>query len=637
MPDQEFLASYAVDIDEQGVERLQSILDENRSLAESLSKAFQQAYADLDSFVREAIGAIPSLARFEEAQRKAAGEAERAGEAMELLAAAYKGLASAIPDVQADFSLRDLTAGIPDAAMLQAPRGTVPLVHLKDAPNEPSLRYSEPERNETNRKAGETLGYLAEISGAVGRLVNLTAGDDRGSDAGGGDSGAGAGVMGESSLSLNLAGASEELQGFLEGMASSEAEIPAGLNLAGADEDLAALQARAGETEAAMPLRLDRTRAEASLADLRRILMDPVRLSADTAGILSAASSALTSIKNSFAGTTLSLKAAVTVSGDDGAGDGGDAGSDAGVQGTSSGSDSPLANALRAAAGGRYTRPTKVEVAEDGDTEYIIPVDKEADAVPLLRQALADLSASARENVLGSVARENVSRLDAGTDLGTLLAATPDVKAPTITLQEVPAPEIQLPDTSVPESRMPELSVPEIQIPEMKSPDITLPDISIPEIVAPEVSVPDISIPELNVPEVSVPEIHLPDMKAPEITIPDIAVPDVNVPDVSVPEIKAPDISIPEISVPDLDLPGFESPDIDLSALDALAGLPEMMAAAVAVSSVPANVSNVENKSVEAPVHINVTASGADPQILGRSIYDSAQRYLQKTLRSALT
>ena len=32
MPDQEFLASYAVDIDEQGVERLQSILEENRSL-----------------------------------------------------------------------------------------------------------------------------------------------------------------------------------------------------------------------------------------------------------------------------------------------------------------------------------------------------------------------------------------------------------------------------------------------------------------------------------------------------------------------------------------------------------------------------------------------------------------------------
>ena len=77
-------------------------------------------------------------------------------------------------------------------------------------------------------------------------------------------------------------------------------------------------------------------------------------------------------------------------------------------------------------------------------------------------------------------------------------------------------------------------------------------------------------------------------------------------------------------------------PELDLSPLDALTGLPEMMAAAVAAASAPVSVSNVENKSVEAPVNIHVTASGADPQILGQSIYDSAQRYLQKTLQSAL-
>ena len=73
-----------------------------------------------------------------------------------------------------------------------------------------------------------------------------------------------------------------------------------------------------------------------------------------------------------------------------------------------------------------------------------------------------------------------------------------------------------------------------------------------------------------------------------------------------------------------------------MSALDALAGLPEMIAAAVEAGSSPVSVSNVENKSVEAPININVTASGADPQILGQSIYDSAQRYLQKTLQTAL-
>ena len=599
MPDQEFLASYAVDIDEQGVERLQSILEENRSLAESLSKAFSQAYADLDSFVREAIVSIPSLVRFEEAQASAIDSAGKAEQAILALTSAYSGLTAAIPDESLDLSITGISG----------------------------------ERNESGRKNSEFASWLSDISGSLNRLVMLSAGTDNASDASGGSGrgAAGAGVIGESALSLNLSGASEELQGFLEELASSEAEIPAGLNLAGADEDLAALQARAGETEAAMPLRLDRTRAEASLTDLRRILMDPVRLSADTAGILSAASSALTSIKNSFAGTTLSLKAAVTVSGDDGAGDGGDAGSDAGAQGTSSGSDSPLANALRAAAGGRYTRPTKVEVAEDGDTEYIIPVEKEADAVPLLRQALADLSDSAQETLLGSVAEANVSRFDAGNDSGALMAAAPEVNVPTINLQEVTAPEIKIPDISIPEIRMPELSMPEIQLPEMKAPDITLPDISIPEI-----NLPAPEAPEINIPEVSIPEIHLPDTKVPDINIPDIAVPDVTVPDISVPELKAPDISIPEISLPDFYLQGIDSPEIDLSALDALAGLPEMLAAAVAAASAPASVSNIENKSVEAPVNINVTASGADPQILGQSIYDSAQRYLQKTLQSAM-
>ena len=615
MPDQEFLASYAVDIDEQGVERLQSILEENRGLAESLSKAFQQAYADLDSFVREAIVSIPSLARFEEAQASAIDSAGKAEQAILALTSAYSGLTAAIPDESLNLTFPGLkdSSGVTQSSSAEMPRF---LDALRTGESLLGLREidNSSERNESGRKNSEFTSWLSDISGSLNRLVMLSAGTDNVSDGAGGSgrSSAGAGMMGESSLSLNLAGASEELQGFLEELASSEAEIPAGLNLAGADEDLAALQARAAQTDAAMPLRLDRTRAEACLVDLRRILMDPVRMSADTAGILSAASSALTSIKNSFAGTTLTLKAAVTVSGDDGAGDGGDAGSDAGAQGTSSGSDSPLANALRAAAGGRYTRPTKVEVAEDGDTEYIIPVDKESDAVPLLRQALADLSASARETVLGSLAGNDSLQNDEGEGTDTFQSAASDVAAPSIILQEA----------HFPKNSMPELSVPDIIIPEMKALNISVPDINL--------SISEAK--EKEAPEIALPEIRIPDMKVPEISVPDISVPDI-----SVPELKAPDIIIPEISVPDLGLQGFDSPDIDLSALDALTGLPEMMAAAVAAASAPVSVSNVENKSVEAPVNINVTASGADPRILGQSIYDSAQRYLQKTLQSALT
>ena len=40
MADQEFLASFAVEIDEQGVSRLQAVLEENRKLADQVLPYF---------------------------------------------------------------------------------------------------------------------------------------------------------------------------------------------------------------------------------------------------------------------------------------------------------------------------------------------------------------------------------------------------------------------------------------------------------------------------------------------------------------------------------------------------------------------------------------------------------------------
>ena len=54
MADQQFLASFGVDIDESGVFRLQKILSENRTLAESLSSAFDTASERVKAF-RESI------------------------------------------------------------------------------------------------------------------------------------------------------------------------------------------------------------------------------------------------------------------------------------------------------------------------------------------------------------------------------------------------------------------------------------------------------------------------------------------------------------------------------------------------------------------------------------------------------
>ena len=51
------------------------------------------------------------------------------------------------------------------------------------------------------------------------------------------------------------------------------------------------------------------------------------------------------------------------------------------------------------AAGGRFSSPTRAEIAEDGDPEYVVPVKKEQEAIPLIRSLLSELSASARASL----------------------------------------------------------------------------------------------------------------------------------------------------------------------------------------------------------------------------------------------
>ena len=63
-------------------------------------------------------------------------------------------------------------------------------------------------------------------------------------------------------------------------------------------------------------------------------------------------------------------------------------------------------------------------------------------------------------------------------------------------------------------------------------------------------------------------------------------------------------------------------------------GLPDLLAPAQA-AAVPA-INQTSNSSVQAPVSINVTAAGSNPEAVGRSIYDVAERYLLRTLEGAL-
>ena len=141
----------------------------------------------------------------------------------------------------------------------------------------------------------------------------------------------------------------------------------------------------AGEATAGLciPFSLDMTKANRELNAVFKEAGKNLKLTADASGIVSAGRSALNSLRSLYSSTTLSVKANVQTS-------------------TVSGGGINLNTMLKAATGGRFTRPQQVEIAEDGDPEYVIPVKKEGIAVPLLRQLIGELSASARESLQGS-------------------------------------------------------------------------------------------------------------------------------------------------------------------------------------------------------------------------------------------
>ena len=140
----------------------------------------------------------------------------------------------------------------------------------------------------------------------------------------------------------------------------------------------------AGEAshELNIPFSLDMTKANRELNAFFKEAGKNLKLTADASGVLSAGQSALNRLRSLYSSTTLSVRANVQTS-------------------STSGGGINLNTMLKAATGGRFTRPQQVEIAEDGDPEYVIPVKKEGIAVPLLRQLIGELSASARESLQG--------------------------------------------------------------------------------------------------------------------------------------------------------------------------------------------------------------------------------------------
>lgn len=139
-------------------------------------------------------------------------------------------------------------------------------------------------------------------------------------------------------------------------------------------------------------LGLDLSGAQKDLDAFLAQMKKPVKLSANASSIVSAGRSAYESVRSIFSSPiTISAKTQLPKEG---------------------GGDGPVS--LPMSTGGRFTRPTDVQVAEDGDAEYIIPVKKEDRAVPLLRQLLGELSPAARESLTGTTGSFSLGSVSAG-------------------------------------------------------------------------------------------------------------------------------------------------------------------------------------------------------------------------------
>ena len=264
-----------------------------------------------------------------------------------------------------------------------------------------------------------------------------------------------------------------------------------------------------------IPFSLDMTKATRELSTFFKESGKNLKLTADASGVVSAGQAALNSLRTLYASTTLPIQAKVTTTGAPATG--GTSGDNASGTSSGGGSGVSLNTMLKAATGGRFTKPQQVEIAEDGDPEYVIPSKKEGIAVPLLRQLIGELSDSARESLHSGMngtfaftsAGESKEEKSAGTDINQALSG-----AFSETQQEK------------------------------------------------------------NVVE------------------------------------------------------GYA----DIA--KALSDLPGMLSSAKGATAPTVNQTN--NNSVQAPVSINVTASGSDPEAVGKSVYDVAEQYLLRTLKGAI-
>lgn len=150
-------------------------------------------------------------------------------------------------------------------------------------------------------------------------------------------------------------------------------------------------------------LHADTSPVQEAIDDLTRFIASKaptMRMKGDASGLITAASNAASRVRSILSDVKIDLHNSGT------------------------GKSSPSSSVMQfSSVGGRFDMPTTTQVAEDGDTEYIIPVRKEKKAVPLIMQMMGDLSFNAYQSVLsnlGIVTPDNVSSHPFGSssDLG---------------------------------------------------------------------------------------------------------------------------------------------------------------------------------------------------------------------------
>ena len=193
------------------------------------------------------------------------------------------------------------------------------------------------------------------------------------------------------------------------------------------------IEAATAEAAQTFTVNLDFSRASKQLDAFFSEAKKKMKLSANASGIVSAASAALSQVRSMLANANLTLKVKVETEGEIPTGS-----KDSGKSNTASGTSVSTAATsgffgtaipVQLSTGGRFSSPTRAEIAEDGDPEYVVPVKKENEAVPLVRSLLSELSASARESLRDALETPHPSLRDTFPSEGNALAAIPDLFA----------------------------------------------------------------------------------------------------------------------------------------------------------------------------------------------------------------